>query len=81
MLNDAMNNLQINLFKGPDSLINFALPIKFDEHLSLPWPVRRIFLAMSDLADFTFGLHRKQLRLVGDTHSAATKLNSIGLPV
>jgi hypothetical protein len=26
MLNDAMNNLQINLFKGPDSLINFALP-------------------------------------------------------
>ena len=38
-----MNNLQIKLFEGPDSLINFALPKKFDERLSLPRPVRRIW--------------------------------------
>jgi hypothetical protein len=43
MLNDAMDNLQINPFEGPDSLINFALPIKLDEHLSLPRPGRRIW--------------------------------------
>jgi len=36
MINDPVNNLQINLFEGSDSLVNFALPIKFDEHLSLP---------------------------------------------
>jgi hypothetical protein len=36
MINDPVNNLQINLFEGPDSLVNFALPKKFDEHLSLP---------------------------------------------
>jgi hypothetical protein len=42
-LNDAMDYLQIDLFEGPDSVINFALPKKFNEHLSLPWPVRRIW--------------------------------------
>ena len=36
MINDPVNNLQIELFEGPDSLVNFALPKKFDEHLSLP---------------------------------------------
>jgi hypothetical protein len=36
MLNDAMNNLEINLLEGPDSVVNFPRPIKFDEHLSLP---------------------------------------------
>jgi hypothetical protein len=42
MLNDPMNDLQIDLFEGPDGLINFALPKKFDEHLSLPRPSRLI---------------------------------------
>jgi hypothetical protein len=42
MLNDAMNNLEINLLEGPDSLVNFALPKKFSEHLSLPRSLRRI---------------------------------------
>jgi hypothetical protein len=36
MHNNAMNNLQIDLFKGPERLINFALPKKFNEHLLLP---------------------------------------------
>jgi hypothetical protein len=43
MLNDAMNDLQIDLFEGPDSVSNFALPKKFNKHLSLPRPVRRIW--------------------------------------
>ena len=43
MINDLMNNLQINLFEGPEGLINFAFPIKFDEHLSLPRSGRRIW--------------------------------------
>src|SRR6266481_5445934 len=42
MLDHLMNNLQINLFEGPDSVINFALPKKFNEHLSLPRSLRRI---------------------------------------
>jgi hypothetical protein len=42
MLNDLMQNLQINLFEGPERLINFALPKKFDEHLSLSRPGGRI---------------------------------------
>ena len=42
MINDPVNNLQIKLLEGPDSLINFALPKKFDEHLSLPRPGRRV---------------------------------------
>ena len=29
--------------EGPDSFINCALPKKFDEHLSLPQPGRRIW--------------------------------------
>jgi hypothetical protein len=43
MTNDLINNLQISLFKGPESFINFALPVKFDEHLSLPRSGRRIW--------------------------------------
>ena len=43
MINDSVNNLQIKLLEGPDSLINFALPKKFDEHLSLPRSGRRIW--------------------------------------
>ena len=43
MINDLMNNLQINLFEGPDSLVNFAFSEKLDEHLSLPRPGRRIW--------------------------------------
>jgi hypothetical protein len=43
MLNDAMNNLQIKLLEGPDSLINFALSKKFYENLSLALPGRRIW--------------------------------------
>jgi len=43
MINDPVNNLQIKLLEGPDSLINFALPKKFDQHLSLPRPGRRIW--------------------------------------
>ena len=42
MINDPVNNLQIKLLEGPDSFINFALSKKFDKHLSLPWPGRRI---------------------------------------
>ena len=42
MINDLMNNLEINLPEGSDSLVNFALPIKFYEHLSLSWSGRRI---------------------------------------
>jgi hypothetical protein len=38
-----MNNLQIKLLEAPDSLINFALSKRFDEHLSLPRPGRRIW--------------------------------------
>jgi hypothetical protein len=36
IVNDPMNNLQINLFEGPDSVIDFALPKKLNERLSLP---------------------------------------------
>jgi hypothetical protein len=43
MANDLMHNLQIKLVEGSDSLINFAFPKKFDEHLSLPRPGRRIW--------------------------------------
>jgi hypothetical protein len=43
MIHDPVNNLQIKLLEGPDSLINFALSEKFDEHLSLTWPGRRIW--------------------------------------
>ena len=43
MINDPVNNLQIKLFEGPDSFINFALPKKFDERLSLARPGRRIW--------------------------------------
>jgi hypothetical protein len=39
---NLMDNLQIGLFEGPHTLINLALPIKLDKHLSLPWPCRRI---------------------------------------
>jgi hypothetical protein len=35
MIHDPVNHLQINLLEDPDSLINFALSKKFDEHLSL----------------------------------------------
>ena len=42
MVSDLMNNLQIKLFEGPDSFINFALSQKFNEHLSLSRPGRRI---------------------------------------
>jgi hypothetical protein len=41
MINDPVNYLQINLFKGPDSLVNFGLPKEFDEDLLLPRPSRR----------------------------------------
>jgi tetratricopeptide (TPR) repeat protein len=41
MINGPVNNLQIKLLEGPDSLINFALSQKFDEHLSLPRSGRR----------------------------------------
>jgi len=30
MINDPMNNFRIDLLEGPDSFIDFALPIKFD---------------------------------------------------
>ena len=43
MIYDLMNDLQIDLFEGPDGFINFALPIKFDEHLSLSRSGRRIW--------------------------------------
>jgi hypothetical protein len=43
MISDLTNNLQIKLLEGPDSLFNFALPKKFDEHLSLLRPGRRIW--------------------------------------
>ena len=43
MINDLVNNLQIKLLEAPDSLINFALPEKFDEHLSLSRSRRRIW--------------------------------------
>jgi hypothetical protein len=43
MINDPVNNLQIKFLEGPDSLINFALSKKFNEHLSLAQPGRRIW--------------------------------------
>jgi hypothetical protein len=43
MVNDLVNNLHINLFESPDSVINFALPKKFNKHLSLPRSLRRIW--------------------------------------
>jgi len=43
MINDPVNNLQIRLLEGPDSLISFALSKKFDEHLSLPRSGPRIW--------------------------------------
>ena len=42
LLDHSMDNLQIILLEGPDSLINFALAKKFDEHLSLSRPGRRV---------------------------------------
>jgi hypothetical protein len=46
MINDPVNDLQINPFEGPERLINFALPKKFNEHLSLPWSLRRIWVEL-----------------------------------
>jgi hypothetical protein len=43
MINNPVNNLQIKLLEGPDSLINLALSKKFDEHLSLSRSGRRIW--------------------------------------
>jgi hypothetical protein len=43
MIIDPVNDLQIKLLEGPDSLFNFALPKKFDEHLSLLRPGRWIW--------------------------------------
>jgi len=43
LINDPVNNLQVNLLEGSDSLINFALSRKFDEHLSLPRSGPRIW--------------------------------------
>ena len=43
MINDPVNNLQIKLLEGPDSLIDFALSEKFDEHLSLPRSRSRVW--------------------------------------
>jgi len=43
MINDPVNNLQIKLLEGPDSLINFALSVIFDEHLPLARPGLRIW--------------------------------------
>ena len=42
MVNDPVNKLQIKLLEGTDRFINFAFSKKFNEHLSLPWPGRRI---------------------------------------
>ena len=35
MINDPIDGFQINPFKGPKCLINLALSVKLDEHLSL----------------------------------------------
>jgi hypothetical protein len=43
MVNGPVNNLQTKLLEGPDSVINFALSKKFDEHLSLSRPSRPIW--------------------------------------
>jgi hypothetical protein len=40
MINDLMNKLQINLFESPDTLVNLALSIIFDERQVLPRPDR-----------------------------------------
>jgi hypothetical protein len=42
MINNLLNNLQIDLFKGPEGFINFALSAEFDEHLVLPRSGHRI---------------------------------------
>jgi len=42
-MNDLVNNFQIKLLEGSDSLIDFALPEKIDEHLSLLRPGRWIW--------------------------------------
>src|SRR5215469_10826939 len=42
MINDPVNNLQIKLLEGPDSVINFALSKELDEDLSLPRPGRQV---------------------------------------
>jgi hypothetical protein len=43
MINNLLNNLQIDLFKGPEGFINLALSAEFDEHLLLPRPGRPIW--------------------------------------
>jgi hypothetical protein len=43
MIYDLMNDVQIDLSEGPEGFVNFALPIKFDEHLSLSRSGRRIW--------------------------------------
>jgi len=43
MVNYSMSNLEINSLEGPDSLINFALSVGFDERLLLPRPGPRIW--------------------------------------
>jgi hypothetical protein len=48
MINDPVNNLQIKLFEGPDSLIHFGLSAEFDEHLLLARSGRRIREELQD---------------------------------
>jgi hypothetical protein len=43
MVNDLMNNLQVDLFEGPDTFIDLAFPKKLNEHLSLSRPSLRIW--------------------------------------
>ena len=55
MINHPMNNLQINLFEGPQRLINFALPINIDEHLPLPRSGCRIWKQLQKQCVITGG--------------------------
>jgi hypothetical protein len=43
MIYDPVNNLQVKLLEGPESLINLAFSKKLDEHLSLARPGPRIW--------------------------------------
>jgi hypothetical protein len=42
VVNDLTDEVEINLFEGPEGLINFAFPVKFDEHLSRSRPGCRL---------------------------------------
>ena len=43
MIDDLVNNLEVDFLECSDRLINFALPVEFDQYLVLPRPGNRIW--------------------------------------